>query len=290
MAFAHPEYLVSTDWLDEHLGNDNVRVFETTVFLHRGEGGVRVESGRAEYDTGHIPGAGFLELQAEFSDNDQPYRFMMPSPDAFADAAGRHGITESSKLVLYDRLGSQWAARFWWMFHSMGCTEAVVLDGGWKRWTAEGRAVSTDPATYAPATFNPTHDPARFADLAEVRAFIESGSGSCLINALGRDQHSGEDGGGTYGRAGHIPGASNVPSGELIDPNTGLYRPAEELAALFAEAGAGPEHRVVTYCGGGIAASNDAFILAMLGYRNVAVYDASMSEYAADPSLPLVTN
>ena len=292
MAFAHPEFLVSTVWLAEHIADDDVRVFETTVFLHRGEGTVRAESGRAQYEGGHIPGAGFLELQADFSDNDQPYRFMMPSAEAFAEAAGRHGISESTKLVLYDRLGSQWAARFWWMFRSMGCAGAVVLDGGWTRWTAEGRAVSTEPATYPPATFVPTRDPARFADLPEVREFIESGDGggTCLINALGRDQHSGEDGGRSYGRAGHIPGATNVPSGELTDPETGLFRPAEELAALFSDAGADPTQRVVTYCGGGIAASNDAFVLAMLGYENVAVYDASMSEYAADPSLPLVAD
>ncbi len=292
MPFAHPEFLVSTDWLAEHLADDEVRVFETTVFLHRGEGTVRAESGRAQYDTGHIPGAGFLELQADFSDNDQPYRFMMPSAEAFAEAAGRHGISESTKLVLYDRLGSQWAARFWWMFRAMGCAGAVVLDGGWTRWTAEGRAVSTEPATYPPATFSPTHDPARFADLVEVMEFIESGDGggTCLINALGRDQHSGEDGGRAYGRAGHIPGATNVPSGELTDPATGLFRPADELAALFESAGADRTQRVVTYCGGGIAASNDAFVLAMLGYENVAVYDASMSEYAADPSLPLVAD
>ena len=292
MAFAHPEFLVSTDWLAERLADDDVRVFETTVFLHRGGGGVRAESGREQYDTGHIPGSGFLELQADFSDNDRPYRFMMPAAEAFAAAAGRHGISETSKLVLYDRLGSQWAARFWWMFRSMGCTGAVVLDGGWQRWTAEGRAVATAPATYAPATFNPTPDPARFADLAEVRAFIESGDGggSCLINALGRDQHSGADGGQTYGRAGHIPGATNVPSGELTDPDTGRFRPADELATLFEAAGADRTQRVITYCGGGIAASNDAFVLAMLGYENVAVYDASMSEYAADPSLPLVAD
>ena len=290
MAFAHPEFLVSTAWLADHLNDPEVRVFETTVFLHRGEGTVLAESGRSAYETGHIPGAGFLDLQADFSDNEQPYRFMMPSPAAFAEAAGRHGISDTCTLVLYDRLGQQWAARFWWMFRSMGCTTAVVLDGGWNRWTAEGRAVATDPATYSPATYRPTHDPARFADLAEVKAFIESGDGgaSCLINALGRDQHSGADGGSGYGRAGHIPGATNVPSGELTDPETGLYRAPEDLAALFESAGADRSKRVVTYCGGGIAASNDAFVLAMLGYENVAVYDASMSEYAADPSLPLV--
>ncbi len=290
MAFAHPEFLVSTEWLAEHLADDDVRVFDASVFLRpRDGGGFQVESGRGEYESGHIPGSGFLDLQGDFSDNDHDLRFMMPSADAFAEAAGRHGIAETSKLVLYDRAGSAWAARLWWMFRSMGCEGAAVLDGGWRRWTDEGRPVSTDAATYAATTFTPTPDPARFADLDEVRAFIDSaGAGSsCLINALSREQHSGADGGGAYGRPGHIPGATNVPSMELTDPETGLFRPAEELATLFEQAGADRDQRVVTYCGGGIAASNDAFVLAMLGYGNVAVYDASMSEYAADPSLPL---
>ena len=267
MALAHPEFLVATDWLAERLADDDVRVFETTVFLHLCDGRRRIESGRREYEAGHIPGSGFLDLQADFSDNGQPWRFMMPSAGAFAGAAGQRGISESSKLVLYDRLGSQWAARLWWMFRSMGCEGVAVLDGGWRCWTAEGRAVSTDPATYAPTTFTPTADPARFADLVEVKAYIElgDGGGSCLINALGREQHSGADGGITYGRAGHIPGAPNVPSMELTDSETGLYRPAEEPALLFQQAGADRTQRVITYCGGGIAASNDAFILAMLG-------------------------
>ena len=134
MAFAHPEFLVSTDWLAERLADDDVRVFETTIFLHpRDGGGRRIESGRRKYESGHIPGSGFLDLQADFSDNGQPWHFMMPSAGVFAEAAGRHGISESSKLVLYDRydrLGSQWAARLWWMFRSMGCGGVAVLDGG----------------------------------------------------------------------------------------------------------------------------------------------------------------
>ena len=290
MTFTNPEFLVSTGWLAEHMADDDVRVFEATVFLRPGDGGgFRVESGRAEYESGHIPGAGFLDLQADFSDNVQRLRFMMPSAEAFAAAAGRHGISESSKLVLYDRSGSMWAARLWWMFRSMGCRGAAVLDGGWRRWTDEGRAVSTDPAAYEPATFTPSPDPDRFADLDEVLAFVESGGAGagCLVNALGRDQHTGADGGGRYGRAGHIPGSTNVPAMELTDPETGLYRPAGELASLFEQAGADRAQRVVTYCGGGIAASSDALVLSLLGYEDVAVYDASMSEYAADPSLPL---
>ncbi len=293
MAFTHPDLLVSTDWLAEYLSDENVRVFESTVFLgFRDGGGYLIESGRAAYDAGHIPGAGFLDLQDDFSDNAQQLRFMMPSAQDFAAAAGGHGISETSKLILYDRAGSQWAARLWWMFRSMGCANAAVLDGGWVRWVAEGRPVATAAPDYAPTTFNPMPDSARFADLDEIKSFLETGGrgDSCLINALALEQHSGADGGRRYGRAGHIPGSTNVPSVALIDPATGLYRPAEDLAKMFVEAGADKGQRVLLYCGGGIAASNDALALSLLGYQDVAVYDGSMSEYAADPSLPLVVD
>ena len=268
MAFAHPEFLVATDWLAERLADDDVRVFETTVFLHpRDGGGRRNESGRMEYESGQIPGAGFLDLRADFSDNGQPWRFMMPRPAHLPrrrDGTASRSRQNWSSTTAWGRSGRRGCGG---MFRSMGCEGVAVLDGGWRCWTAEGRAVSTDPATYAPTTFTPTADPARFADLVEVKAYIESGDGggSCLINALGREQHSGADGGITYGRAGHIPGAPNVPSGELTDSETGLYRPAEEPALLFQQAGADRTQRVITYYGGGIAASNDAFILAMLG-------------------------
>ena len=286
MPFANPDLLVTTDWLAEHLDDPDLRVFECTVFLRpRDGGGYRVEGGIAEWEAGHIPGSGFLDLQQDFSDNDQRLRFMMLGEAAFAEAAGRQGIAETDRIVLYDRLGSMWAARLWWMFRAMGATRAAVLDGGWTKWLAEGRAVSTEPPTYAPATFNASFDAARFADREEMVATLDGGA--CVINALGRDQHSGADGGRTYGRAGHIPGSANVPAMELIDPQTQAYLDAETLAQQFAEVGAARDQRVITYCGGGIAASNDAFALSLLGYEDVAVYDASMSEWAADPSLPL---
>ena len=287
MKFENPQYLVSTDWLAEHLHDEDVRVFESTVFLgFRDGGGYLIESGRAAYEAGHIPGAGFLDLQEDFSDNSQELRFMMPAAAEFAAAAGRHGISEQSKLILYDRVGTQWAARLWWMFRSMGCEDAAVLDGGWVRWEAEGRPVSTDPADYPPTTFNPNPDPGRFADLEEIKEFLAAGGG-CLINALAPEQHSGADQGRRYGRAGHIPGSTNVPSVALVDSETALFRPPAELAAMFAQAGADRDERVLLYCGGGIAASNDALALTLLGYDNVAVYDGSMSEYVKDPTLPL---
>lgn len=287
MEFENPQHLVSTDWLGEHLHDEDVRVFESTVFLgFRDGGGYLIESGRTAYDAGHIPGAGFLDLQEDFSDNSQELRFMMPAAAEFAAAAGRHGISEKSKLVLYDRVGTQWAARLWWMFRSMGCADAAVLDGGWVRWEAEGRPVSTDPSDYPPTTFNPSPDPDRFADLDEIKAYLAA-EGGCLINALAPEQHSGADQGRRYGRAGHIPGSTNVPSVALVDPATALFRAPAELAEMFTEAGAAKNERVLLYCGGGIAASNDALALTLLGYENVAVYDGSMSEYVRDPSLPL---
>ena len=286
-------FLASAEWLGEHLDDAELRVFECTVFLRPREGGgYRVESGRAEYEAGHIPGAGFLDLQEDFSDNSQRLRFMMPSAEAFGEAAGRHGISRDSRIVLYDRLGSMWAARFWWMFRAMGARNVAVLDGGWTTWLAEGREASTEPCAYEPAEFQARFDAARFAAKTEV--LETSLVGGCLINALGREQHSGEDEGKTYGRAGHIPGAANVPAMELVDPETQRYKSREDLSEAFAIATAGetvpnPKKRVITYCGGGIAASNDAFILTLLGYEDVAVYDASLSEWAADESLPMET-
>ncbi len=287
MEFTNPQYLISTEWLAEHLNDEDVRVFESTVFLgFRDGGGYLIESGRAAYDAGHIPGAGFLDLQEDFSDNSQELRFMMPAAAEFAAAAGRAGISEQSKLVLYDRVGTQWAARLWWMFRSMGCSGAAVLDGGWVRWEAEGRPVSTDPPNYPPTTFSPAPDPDRFADLDEIKAYLAA-DGGCLINALAPEQHSGADEGRRYGRAGHIPGSTNVPSAALVDPGTALFRPPAELEEMFAAAGAEKNRRVLLYCGGGIAASNDALALTLLGYEDVAVYDGSMSEYVRDPALPL---
>ena len=123
------------------------------------------------------------------------------------------------------------------------------------------------------------------ANQAEVLAAIESG-GTCIVNALSAEQHRGE-GPARYGRAGRITGSVNVPANSLIDAETKAYLPLEELREQFASVGADAAGRVIAYCGGGIAASSDAFVLTLLGYENVAIYDASLSEWAADESLPM---
>jgi thiosulfate/3-mercaptopyruvate sulfurtransferase len=287
MDFARPQYLVETDWLAKHLGGPGVRVLECTVFLHPADapGGFRVESGRGKWAEGHIPGAGFVDLQEELSDRTSTVRFMMPPAAQFAEAMGRAGVGDGVRVILYDRAVNMWAARVWWMLRAVGFDNAAVLNGGFTKWTVEGRPVATDAGAAPARTFTPHPRPGLMTDKAGVLAALGE-SGSCVLNALSEEQHRGT-GGNTYGRPGRIAGSVNVTARDLVDPATHAYLAPDVLRAKFQAAGALDARRVVTYCGGGIAASSDAFVLVLLGRDDVAVYDASLSEWAADPSLPM---
>jgi len=210
---------------------------------------------------------------------------MMAPAEQIAEAMSGYGVGEGTRVVLYDRAGGAWAARIWWMLRAVGFDEAAVLDGGWAKWVAEGRPTSDAASEYPTGNFVARSREGLFADRDEVLAAIENGA-TCIVNALTAEQHRGE-GPARYGRAGRIAGSVNVPSNSLIDPETKAYRPLDELRSQFASVGADSAERVIAYCGGGIAASNDAFVLTLLGYENVAIYDASMSEWAADDSLPM---
>lgn len=278
-------FLIDTQSLQDDLENPDLRVLDCTVFLRPGDnGGMTIESGRAHWEEGHIPGSAFVDLQEDLSDNTQPLRFMMPTAEQFASAMSRLGVGEGTHVVLYDAAMNMWAARVWWMLRTFGFDDARVLDGGWKKWTLENRPVSTEPSSYPPANFVARPRPDLIATKEDVQAAIEDGA-TCIVDALAEEQYRGESTG--YARPGHIPGATNVPAMRIVDPETNEYLPLEELRKQFEDAGATSAGRVITYCGGGIAASSDAFVLSMLGHENVAVYDASLSEWATDPSLPL---
>ncbi|MFN4088454.1 MAG: sulfurtransferase [Alphaproteobacteria bacterium] len=285
--YARPELLVETEQLAAMLGDPAVRVLDCTVFLRPlpDWSEYRAESGRAQYEAGHIPGAVFADLIGDLSDPDSALRFTAPTPERLAEAMGRLGVGEGTRAVLYSTDSPQWATRLWWMLRANGFDAAAVLNGGFAKWRREGRPVSTEPAAYPPGRFVPRPRPGLFVGRSEVAAAIGD-PGTCIVNALSAEQHRGE-GGITYGRAGRIPNSVNVPARSLFDAETGTFLPAERLRAAFAGAGAGPDRRVVTYCGGGIAATGDAFALALLGQDDVAVYDASMQEWARDPSAPM---
>ena len=284
----HPEYLVETDWLAAHLDDPALRVLECTTLLHPlPDGGFRAESGLATWAGGHIPRSGFADLTGELSDRGSSLRFMMPPPDQLASAMAKLGVGDGTRVVLYDRAVNMWAARVWWMLRAIGFDAATVLNGGWRKWTLEGRPVSTEPCAYPPGRLIARPRPKLFADKTAVLAGLGDNA-TCVLNALTEEQHRGT-GGVHYGRPGRIAGSGNVPARALVEPKTHAYLPLDELRKRFEEAGALASGRVITYCGGGIAASSDAFVLAMLGHDDVAVYDASLSEWAADASLPMQT-
>ena len=286
MDFARPEFLVDTDWLAAHLGDPGLVVLDTTTRLVPApEVGTTPLSGRPAFERGHIPGARFVDLQADLSAPDHAYRFMLPSAERFAAAMMRLGVGDATRVVLYSTDNLWWSSRVWWMLRVFGHDNAVVLDGGWQKWAAEGRPAETGAAPPCP----PTHFTARpprplMADKAEVLAAIGDGA-VCTINALRPEQHDGS-GGVQYGRAGRIAGSVNVAAAQLIDPATGVLRSPAALRALFADVGA-LDRRVITYCGGGIAASADALVLTLLGHSDVKIYDASLIEWVTDAGLPM---
>jgi thiosulfate/3-mercaptopyruvate sulfurtransferase len=286
-------YLVETDWLQEHLHDENLRIIDCTVFLPNyfdESAGTKVEiqTGRGEYEAGHIPGSAFVDVIEELSDpGNTRFMFPMPSANQFAGVMSRIGVGPGTRVVLYDRMVNIWAARVWWMLRTFGFDDAAVLNGGWAKWSAEGRPAATSPAAYPPANFTARVRTDLIATKDEVIAAM-SDETTCIVNALDPEEYAGR-GPVRYSRPGHIPTSVNVSFLGVLDPDTNTYQPLEELRKQFAAAGAFDRERVITYCGGGIAASSDAFLLTLLGAPRVALYDGSMTEWSADPSLPLRT-
>ncbi|RAI60939.1 sulfurtransferase [Roseicella frigidaeris] len=285
--FAHPEAIVSTEWLAAHLRDPALRIFDCTTYLHYETGTgrpYRVEAGRADYEAAHIPGSAFLDLQGELSDTASPFNFTMPAPEDLAARFAARGIGEGRRVILYARKSPQWATRVWWMLRAIGFDDAAILDGGFDAWSAEGRPTEAGESRYEPARLTARPRPGLFVGKEAVKAAIGD-AGACTINALAPDLHRGEND--RYGRPGRIPGSVNVPVSALLKPGRLTLKPPAEVAERFAAVGADPGKRILLYCGGGIAATLDAFLLHQLGYRDIAVYDASMSEWAKDPSLPI---
>ena len=276
--------LVTAQWLSQHLDDPDLVVLDCTVRVDMEEGGgFRIVSGRADYDGGHIPSAGFADLMGDLSDGESPLRFAVPTPERFAAAMGALGVGDDSRVVLYDASGSAWAARVWWMLRWVGFDRAALLDGGLGAWTAEERPLSTEPANRPAKQLTPAPRPELIADRDEVFAAIDNSAVS-LIDALPEASYRGEMA--MYDRPGHIPGASNVSAIALLD-ESGRYRPHDELAAMH---DGDRNARAITYCGGGIAASSNAFIMTRLGFTDVAVYTASLQEWTADPANPMVVD
>ncbi len=274
-------WFVSTEWLADHLDESEIVIVDGSWHLP-GQG----RDARAEYDAAHIPGAVFFDIDA-IADTANPLPHMLPSPEAFAAAAGALGIDERQRIVVYDSLGLSSAPRTWWTFRTMGARDVVLLDGGLPKWLAEGRPTDGKPAKRAPRTFAPTFDSQAVHDLETVRDGLATGALQ-LVDARPRPRFLGEaPEPRAWVRSGRIPGSLNVPSsalvvdGRMVDPDA--------IAAAFASAGVDPARPVVTSCGSGVNAAILTLALEMIGIRKSGLYDGSWTEWGGRDDTPVAT-
>ena len=288
-----PQALMSTEQLSKILGQPSLRIYDCTTYLEPPPPGnddpyVAV-AGRLTFEEAHIPGADFLDLQGEFADTTTRLRFMMPATAQLEAAFGRHGLGGDNRVVLYSIGTMMWATRFWWMLRSLGFDHAAVLDGGFDKWKAEGRPTESGPARgYPPAAFKAAPRPGFFVDKRAVLAATRERS-TVIVNALGPQFHKGLEPS-RYGRPGRVPGSVNVPAANLVNAAQKDFTTLSDAEAKFAAAGVSKDKRVICYCGGGISATIDLFLLHQLGHDSLTLYDGSMGEWARDPSLPIETD
>ena len=274
--------LVTAEWLSQHLDEPDLVLLDCTVVtMPDAERGFRNVSGRPDYELGHIPKAGFADLMVDLSDTSQPIEFALPTAEQFCNEMGALGVGDDSRVVLYDTNYTGWAARVWWMLRWVGFDNAAILDGGLAAWTASGHELSLEPVNRPEKLLTPRPRPELIADRDEVLAGIDD-EDVHLIDTLPEEFYRGDMS--IYARPGHIPGALNIDGLKLLD-KTGSFRSSDELASMH---NIDRNARVITYCGGGIVASTDAFVMIRLGFTNVAVYTASLQEWAADPANPIV--
>ncbi|CAN5872523.1 3-mercaptopyruvate sulfurtransferase [soil metagenome] len=272
--------LVSTDWLAANLGE--VRVVDATWFMPN-EG----REGHADYLVSHIPGAIFFDIDA-IADRTVDLPHMLPTADAFAEAAGALGLSRDATVVAYDSFGIRSAARVWWTLRVMGFAKVFVLDGGSKKWLAEGRATESGQGALPATTLTPSLDARLVRDVEAVKNLLQSKAAQ-LVDARGAARFRGEAPEPRAGlRSGHMPGARNTPFDSLLNAD-GTMKSASELQALFAAAKVDLGAPIVTTCGSGVTASVVALALARLGRMDVPVYDGSWTEWGGRSDTAVVT-
>lgn len=286
----HPEAIVDCAWLKDRLGDPGVRVYDCTTYLHYTDDHpskpYEVGSGLAGYAASHIPRAAFLDLQNDLSETDSPYSFTLPDLASLAERFERIGVGTPYHIVLYSRNGVQWATRIWWMLHLLGYEKVSILNGGFDAWLKLGLPVDCETTVFPSAELPVSPSPALSVDKEGVLKAVEDGD-KTLLNALTEDIHLGQNP--RYGRPGHILNSKNIPFHLFVEPASGEIVSPQKARRLLDKAGVTPDHEIINYCGGGIAATLNYFVMYQLGFPKLSIYDNSMSEWAMDPSLPMAT-
>jgi thiosulfate/3-mercaptopyruvate sulfurtransferase len=269
--------LVSTGWLAEHLGQPDLVPVDSSWFMPASG-----RSGRAEYLQAHIPGARFLDID-ELSDSSNPAPHMLPSAGEFGRAMEELGIGRSDRMVVYDNSPLRTAARGWFMLRHFGADRVATLDGGFQKWTAEGRPAENGEPPERDASF----DAVERSEVVTKQQLL-AGTGLAWVDARGKPRFEGTEADPRPGiAAGHAPGARNLPFGSLYRED-GTFKSIDDMMQLFAGAGVDPAQPFVASCGSGVTANSVIFAAHLLGNDEARLYDGSWSEWGADPATPKI--
>ncbi|MGH6892112.1 MAG: 3-mercaptopyruvate sulfurtransferase [Dongiaceae bacterium] len=283
MSYANPQSLVSTEWLAANLSQPDLRIVDATYYLP-----MQGKNAKAEYLERHIPGAVFFDID-DISDTTSSLPHMLPPPEKFASRVRKLGIGDGNRIAVYDAQGMMSAARAWWMFRIFGAREVGVLDGGLPKWLAEGLPAEDGEVKLQERHFTARLDNTQVRSKDQILRNLDS-KREQVIDARAAGRFKGAEPEIWPGRrSGHIPGAHNLPYGQLLNTADMTFKDGDDLRRLYEASGIDLKRPVVTSCGSGITACVLAFGLHLIGHRDVAVYDGSWAEWGLPSDTPVAT-
>lgn len=277
-----PKTLVSTEWLAKHIKDPDLRILDASWYLPDAN-----RDPKAEYDAAHIPGARFFDID-DISDARSDLPHMAPPVEKFMSRMRAMGVGDGHQVVVYDGAGIMSAPRVWWLFRLMGHENVAVLDGGFPKWQAEGRAVEDMPPVVKDRHLTVRFQNHLVRDVTQVSQASKLGDAQ-IVDARSAARFRGDAPEPREGlRAGHIPGSRNVPFNTLLNDDNTLKSPADSRA-VFEAAGIDLSRPMITTCGSGITASVLALALERIGVDAWSLYDGSWAEWGMFPTVPVAT-